>query len=142
MSPKILAVTGLTKEARIAAGPGILAIAGGGSRAGLERQLAAADLASIRAVVSFGIAGALDPARQVGDVLIATEIRSADASCPTATAFQKQWAERLRGAGVPFVACAVAGTDEPLLTPAAKQTAFRRYAADAVDMESHVAAAA
>lgn len=54
----ILAVAGLAREARIAAGPGVETIQAGGNP---ERLRAALDRRSpddLRAVVSFGIAGA------------------------------------------------------------------------------------
>jgi hypothetical protein len=58
-SRPIVAVTGLVKEARIAAGPGVRAIVGGGRVpalvAALERELALGACA----VISFGIAGGL-----------------------------------------------------------------------------------
>ncbi len=53
----VVAVTGLAMEARIASGPGVRAIAGGGNARllilALERELAR----GASAVISFGIAG-------------------------------------------------------------------------------------
>ena len=141
VSPFVLAVTGLTKEARIAAGPGILALSGGGSRAGLEQQLSAVDVSSFQAVVSFGIAGALDPGLRVGDVLFATEIRDGQRHWPTSPGFRATWMEKLGSAQMPLIECQIAGVDAPLLTPAAKRALLAESGAGAVDMESHIAAA-
>ena len=64
----VLAVTGLAKEARLAAGPGVVAIGAGGDPQRLRRLLDARDPRACRAVVSIGIAGGLDPALRSGDV--------------------------------------------------------------------------
>jgi adenosylhomocysteine nucleosidase len=141
MSAKVLVVCGLTKEARIAAGPGILAVAGGGSRAGLEAQLDRTDIAAIGAVVSFGIAGALAPGLRVGDVLVATEVRAPDARWTASASLRRRWIDRLQDTDLPLVECPIAGVDVPLLTPVAKRAVFAESGADGVDMESHVAAA-
>src|SRR3954452_1559725 len=66
-------VTGLTAEARIAARCGLVR-AGGGFPAGAEmaaRQLVAE---GARALVSFGLAGGLDPALRPGDLIIPGEV--------------------------------------------------------------------
>ncbi|MES2448928.1 MAG: phosphorylase [Pseudomonadota bacterium] len=65
----ILVATGLHKEAAILGGPGVTAIAGGGDGARLERELEAAAL-SAQAILSCGLAGALDPALEAGDLVI------------------------------------------------------------------------
>ena len=69
----ILAVTGLTREAEIAGGPGVVAVAGGGNAAGLSRKLDALH-GDISGVISIGLAGALSPHLNVGDVVIADRI--------------------------------------------------------------------
>ena len=141
MTPVVLAVTGLNKEARIAAGPGIAVVAGGGSRAALEARLTALDARQLRAVVSFGIAGALDPGIRVGDVVLATEIRTADESWHVPGSLLQAWRSRLGEADFAVVECPMTGIDAPLLTPAAKAAVWEQSGAGAVDMESHVAAA-
>ena len=138
--PRILAVKGLTKEARIVAGPGILAISGGGNSPVLRARLEATEPRGLKAVVSFGIAGALEPGLRVGDVLLATEVRSSAGRWTADPAFRARWAECLGAADIPLVACPLVGVDEPLLTPGAKQALFAASGADAVDMESHIAA--
>ena len=67
----LLIATGLLREARIISAPGIVAIAGGGDGARLERDLEQAIRAQpVRAILSSGLAGALDPRLCVGDVVI------------------------------------------------------------------------
>ncbi len=68
----ILAVTGLQREARILAGPGVEVVAGAA-----DLDLRAADK---RGVISIGIAGALAPGLKPGDWVVADAVR--DGSFP------------------------------------------------------------
>ena len=70
----VLMVTGLAKEMRLAEGPGLVAIASGGDTGRLRRRLAERTVPGCRAVLSFGIAGGLDPSLSAGDVVVATGI--------------------------------------------------------------------
>ena len=65
----ILVACGLTREARIIARPGLSVVAGGGDAARLEVALEAAAVGAT-AVLSSGLAGALDPALKAGDVVV------------------------------------------------------------------------
>src|SRR5665213_3927544 len=69
----ILAVTGLKREAEIAGGPGVVAVAGGGDAAGLAAKLEALH-GDITGVISIGLAGALSPLLKVGEAVIADQI--------------------------------------------------------------------
>jgi len=67
----LLIATGLLREARIISAPGIVAIAGGGDGERLEAKLEEAIGAQpVRALLSSGLAGALDPSLHIGDVVI------------------------------------------------------------------------
>ena len=70
----VLAVTGLAREARIAAGPGVITVCSGGDPKRLRTLLEAVDGRALRAVISFGLAGGLDPALRPGDLVVATEV--------------------------------------------------------------------
>jgi len=140
MNPVVLAVTGLAKEARIASGTGVLAIAGGGVRDGLVRQLESVRTPGLRAVVSFGVAGALDPGFRVGDLVLATEIIVDGGRMQASAELRRGWTDRLPGTSIRVAECPIAGVDQPVLTPAAKAGLHARSGAAAVDMESHVAA--
>jgi adenosylhomocysteine nucleosidase len=70
----VLAVTGLNREAAIMAGPGVVGLASGGDIATLAARIEAALAPEIMGIISIGIAGALDPALRVGDIVIATRI--------------------------------------------------------------------
>jgi adenosylhomocysteine nucleosidase len=135
--PPIVAVTGLVKEARIAAGPGVHAIAGGGRPttliAALQRELAR----GMRAVISFGIAGGLDENLASGTWLVARTIVTTTGRWPCDAAWVRVLAERLPGAW----SADLAGVDAPVTEPAAKRVLHRATGAAAVDTESHIVAA-
>ena len=57
----ILIVTGLVQEARIAAGPGMAVVCSASDPVQLRALLTVFDPKTIRGVVSFGVAGGLDP---------------------------------------------------------------------------------
>lgn len=120
----ILIATGLSREARIIAGPGVAVIAGGGDLARLERDIEAA-VGNARAILSSGLAGALDPALRAGDIVVDGDQRLVSA---------------LRGALPGAVAGRVVGTDSPVASVAAKAALRQRTGAIAVEMEGHVAA--
>lgn len=116
----ILIATGMQAEARLFAAPGLCVIAGGGDHARLERALDAA-APGARLIVSSGLAGALSPELDVGDVVL---------DGPAALV------ARLPAAH----AGAVIGSDRALASVADKRAAAQGGAI-AVDMESHVARA-
>ena len=131
---QILIVCGFTAEARIARGDGVVTIAGGGSSAALAERLAASDPAQFAAIISFGLAGALEPGLKPGDVIIASAIVAGETR-PCSDALRMSWAH------LGFRTAAIAGVDAPVLTSAAKAALRARTGAAAVDMESHIAAA-
>ena len=133
---RILAVTGLQREAAILRGPGVKVLVSGGRADALEAMLAAEPAAE--AVVSIGLAGALVPGLSPGDWVVATAVASEagrHATDPT-------WTEELRRRLAPRGYGTILGSDRMLVTGADKQAAHRRWDAVAVDMESHVAARA
>ena len=89
------------------------------------------------AILSFGVAGGLDPALRPGTVVIADAIVAPDG---TRLACDVAWHGRVLqflSGNVPCFSGALAGSDEPLLSPQAKAALGRRWGAVAVDMESH-----
>jgi adenosylhomocysteine nucleosidase len=137
-APPILVVTGLAREARIAGGPGVIVIATGGEAARLRAALAEAP--SCRAVVSFGIAGGLDPALRPGAVVMARGVTGGGA-WPSHPDILRLWIERLERSGERLTDAILAGVDAPLVAPAEKAALRAATGAAAVDMESHLAAA-
>ena len=67
----LLVACGLQREAAIIVRPGWVVVAGGGDAARLERELeAAVERGGVRAVLSCGVAGALEPGLRAGDVVV------------------------------------------------------------------------
>ncbi len=131
----ILAVTGLQRERRILAGPGIEVVAGGGDQARLEAVLERL-APGMRGVISIGIAGALAPELRPGRWVVATAVNDRGALRPT----DPDWADRLVSR-LPLPERGVLlGVDAVAATAAQKAALRRTSMAIAVDMESHVTA--
>ncbi len=113
----------------------LLALSGIGRAAASEAAQALVD-AGVSALMSFGMAGGLDPQLEPGNVVIPRELLSSDGARYAAS---QAWREQVAAAIRPL--CAV--TEGNLLTsshaietPADKAAAFRDTGAEAVDMES------
>jgi hopanoid-associated phosphorylase len=131
----ILAVTGMTREAEIAGGNGVVAVAGGGDAAGLAAKLDALH-GDITGVISIGLAGALLPHLQVGDVVIADRMLLGSERWLCDSGWRVALAAKL-----PFAHQGpLAGSNVILDTADAKAALFHTSGALAVDMESQVAA--
>jgi adenosylhomocysteine nucleosidase len=133
--PEVIAVTGLAFEARIAAGAGVRVIcAGNGER--LRRALRDALSARCSGIISFGLAGGLDPDLKCGHWIVA------DAIIGEAGRFEtdRRWTGALMQCLANATPARIAGSDAPLIDPAAKRALQQRSGAAAVDMESHIAA--
>ncbi|WP_426258479.1 phosphorylase [Sphingomonas sp. DC1600-2] len=158
----ILVACGLTREAAIIARPGLVVVAGGGDAARLERELEAA-VGGVSAVLSCGVAGALDPALRAGDVVLGDlhishhpgEGRGPVAAserierCPSPQPPSRLGPGLRRGGGlVEWLAAAlpnahlgtVVGADRIIASATEKAALHAHTGAIAVDMESHIAA--
>jgi hopanoid-associated phosphorylase len=135
----ILAAVGMQREARLVerhgAGLGVRAVAGGGRAELLEQRLKAA-LEGAEGLISIGLGGALDPALEVGDVVVASEVLRPRRRWETNPAWREVLLSRLPKAR----AGAVYGSDEMVLNALDKAKLRGRGGAILVDMESHVAA--
>lgn len=131
----ILAVTGLQRERRILAGPGVEVVAGGGDQARLEREIER--LASgVYGIISIGIAGALALGLRPGKWTVATGVSDHGMTLPT----DRGWSDRL-AARLPEVQRGLLlGVDSVAATAMQKDELRRSSGALAVDMESHVVA--
>jgi hopanoid-associated phosphorylase len=131
----ILAVTGLTREAEIAGGPGVVAVAGGGDAAGLAKKLDALH-GDIKGVISVGLAGALSPLLKVGDVMIADQIYAGKEKWRCDNAWRVALAAKLPHAHQG----PIEGSNTILESAASKAALYEATGALAVDMESQIAA--
>ncbi len=136
----IIVVCGLSQEARIARGHGVAAVAGGGRSAGLADKLAGLDPAACAAVVSFGLAGALDPALPVAAIALPRTVLFDGQAYATSDRIRTRWADRLAATGEQHSDASLAGSDTPLLTAREKARLRAETGGAVVDMESHVAA--
>jgi len=124
-SAPILVVTGLSREAAcLGGGAGVIPLCSGADVRLLHAALL--DLAEVEfsAVVSFGLAGGLDPALRPGDVAVGTTATSDGEHFRAHPALRKVLLNGFSGAGVAAREGAVAGVDAAVLTVAGK-TALR-----------------
>jgi adenosylhomocysteine nucleosidase len=137
----VLIVTGLVQEARIAAGPGMTVICSSSDPQQLRALLTVFDPSTIRGVISFGVAGGLDPSLRSGDVVVATEVSAGDTRWLAGLALNEDLiasvalGRRRVGRG------ALAGVENLVSARAGKAALRSETGAAAVDMESHIAAA-
>jgi adenosylhomocysteine nucleosidase len=133
---RIVAVTGLNREAKIVAGPGVTTVAGGGDNVRLRRELGT--LASgAGGIISIGIAGALHPSLNVGDAVVASAVAGEGGPWQA----DPQWASRLAQALPQARLGLISGRDQIAADARAKGAIQRGDGSFAVDMESHVVAA-
>jgi hopanoid-associated phosphorylase len=140
-SRPVLIVTGLVQEARIAAGPGLTVICSSSDPKQLRILLAGVDPASVRGVVSFGVAGGLDPKLKSGDVVVATEVMAGDRRWAAAAGLTY---ELIGSSGLGrerLIRGGLAGVEQVVAARACKAALHSETGASAVDMESHIAAA-
>ncbi|WP_404368127.1 phosphorylase [Sphingomonas sp. MMS24-J45] len=146
----ILVACGLQREAAIIARPGWTVVAGGGDAVRLERELeAAVARGGVSAVLSCGVAGALDPALKAGDVVVGSLCSGEGRR----SGFQEQGPATLdpglrRGTAEEWLVRhlpdahhgMVVGADAIIASVAEKAALYAKTGAIAVDMESHIAA--
>lgn len=133
----VVAATGLQAEARIAErSPCVRAVAGGGDEARLATLIERAVGDGARGVISFGIAGALQPGLQPGTCIVGTAVLFDSERFDTDAAWTAHLLAALpdaRHEAVLGSARAVGGVNE-------KAGLYRETGAAIVDMESHVVA--
>jgi adenosylhomocysteine nucleosidase len=137
----LLMVTGLYSEARIAAGAGMTVICSSSDPDQLRAQLDTFDHASVRGIISFGIAGGLDPSLRPGDLVVANEIMTTDDRWTTAATLSESLVEGTNIGRRKIVGGTIVGAEEVILHPRDKIQLHKETGATAVDMESHIAAA-
>jgi adenosylhomocysteine nucleosidase len=131
----VLAVTCLAFEGRIAAGRGVRIFCAS------ERECLAARIEAAAGgccgIVSFGVAGGLDPLLMAGDLVVASAVVTDQDRYRT----DEAWARALLAAVPGAVHADISGIDAPLVEPADKRSLRRAHRTAAVDTESHIAAA-
>lgn len=115
-------VVGLAAEARIARPLGLVAI-GGGLPAGAEQAAEALVADGAQGLISFGLAGGLDPTLRPGDIVFPATVRAAGVDYPTSNLIGPRAGLLLAGTAI-------------VATRAAKQALFQATSAIAIDLES------
>jgi adenosylhomocysteine nucleosidase len=139
-SRPVLIVTGLVQEARIAAGPGMAVICSSSDPQQLRALLTVFDPTTIRGVISFGVAGGLDPTLKSGDVVVATEVMAGDARWLAGLTLNEDLIASVALGGRRIVRGRLAGAEEVVVARHVKAALHSETGAAAVDMESHIAA--
>jgi adenosylhomocysteine nucleosidase len=137
----ILIVTGLVQEARIAAGPGMTVICSSSDPQQLRALLTVFDPATIRGVISFGVAGGLDPSLKSGDVVVATEVMAGDDRWLAGFALNEELIANVALGRRRVIRGGLAGVEDVVVAQSGKAALRLETGAAAVDMESHIAAA-
>jgi hopanoid-associated phosphorylase len=131
--PHILAITGLRREASIASASRVIAIAHGGHQPSLRKGLAAAIGPHTRGLISFGVAGGIDPSVKRGATIIADEVIGAGAR---RWSTNRAWRDEISALLPDAIVGSVAAADEPVVTPREKAELLARTGARIVDNES------
>src|SRR5262245_61001217 len=117
----VLVITGVAREAKFATGPGIVTVCSGGSPHRLRMLLARQDPRGITAVISFGIAGGLNPALETGHVVVADAVISPYNRRMTDRSLADALIRALSEVGkVKLLRATVAGAEIALASPSAK----------------------
>src|ERR1700676_1709837 len=137
----VLIVTGLVQEARIAAGPGMTVVCSSSDPQQLRALLTVFDPSTIRGVISFGVAGGLDPTLKSGDVVVATEVLAGDTRWLADLELNEAMIASVAMGRRRVVRGGLAGVEQVIAARAVKAALRLETGAAAVDMESHIAAA-
>jgi hopanoid-associated phosphorylase len=136
-------IVGAQAEARCLAGLDVLVGCSGARPARARAEVARLIGAGVQGLVSFGLAGGLVPGLAAGDLVVAEAVVLPDGA---RIAADPGWRDRLlrvlRAGGVEAAGGALAGSERLVASTAAKATLHAIAEACAVDMESHVVAAA
>jgi hopanoid-associated phosphorylase len=131
----------MTEEGNIAVGQNVISVLSGGSLPTLMQNLNQIDPSTIKAVISFGVAGALDPRLRVGDIVVATSVTNdqrqvfdADTSMVEEIVLDLKRSNLYPHVGPTF------GTTIPRYNASDKAALWKQSHAIAVDMESEGAA--
>ena len=130
----IIAVTCLSFEAQVAAGPGVSVLCGAAQR--YIDKLEAAVEAGGSGIISIGIAGGLAPGLAPGDWVVASGVITDGVRIPT----DGRWSQKLLSALPRAVHADISGVDAPVVAESDKRELHQTHGTVACDMESHIAA--
>lgn len=132
----VVAATGLLFEARIAEhSKNVMAVAGGGNGAQLERRLLEAARIGASGVVSFGVAGALDPDLRAGDICVCSAAVTQNGSFSA----DERWLKEFRARVPDAKTVRSLASNVPVSSAREKAARFAATGCQIADMESHIA---
>jgi adenosylhomocysteine nucleosidase len=137
VSPQLGILAGLQSEARCLSGAGHRIALSGARLDGARRAADSLIAGGATHLLSFGLAGGLDPALVPGTLLLPTHLLMPDGGRIDVDAAWHARALDLLAALRPHTGPMV-GTDQAIASADAKSILFHRTGAGAVDMESHV----
>lgn len=127
-------VTGLQAEAKIVAGLPCRAVSGGGQAEATRRKAEQLVAAGATGLISFGIAGALDPTLRCGDLVLSATVFDGDGAGYVG---DPGWLERALACHPQARAGHIYACDSIVSSAADKASIFQQKSAIAADMESH-----
>ena len=140
---RLVAITGLAVEARIARRAGLVAIVAGGGEARARMLVAQAIAEGAGGLLSFGICGGLDPALASGTLVLPGRVRDDGGNAYAVDASRRdRLAAALAAAGLSFADGDLLGAAAIVATPERKAALWRDTGARAIDLESHLVARA
>jgi len=131
----VIALVGLSFEARIASGPGVVVICRN-TESAVASSLDVALKRGCRSIISFGVAGGLAPHLRPGNWVVASSIIDAQQSRST----DRVWSEKILAMIPGAEHMPITGVDYAVADPAAKRRMHVETGAVTVDMESHLVA--
>jgi len=127
-------ITGMASEARLLRGLGLMAVSTGGNPEATQRAVEAMIGEGAERLISFGIAGALDPALKPGDLVLGAAVHLPDGHRQPV---DQKWLVHIAHLLPHARIAAVAGSSTIVATAADKATVHRDSGAACVDQESH-----
>lgn len=131
----VVVAVGLDFEERLALGVGHAKVCRGRGPV-MAQALTAAIGPGCSGIISFGIAGGLDPKLRAGAHVVASSVIGANGAVAT----DLSWSQLLLSVRPDALYAPILGVDQPVMGPIGKLRKFHRTGAVAVDMESHIAA--
>ena len=126
--PTLAVVVGLAAEARIARRLGLPVAIGGGTASGAEVAARRLVVSGATGLISFGLAGGLDPALRAGILLVPTAVLVDGRSVPTDAVLSQTFSDGMAGL--------LLGARDVAASAASKAALFAATGAAAVDLES------
>jgi hopanoid-associated phosphorylase len=130
----IAVISGMASEARLLQGMGLLAVATGGYPEATRRHIDILLQEGADRLISFGIAGALDPALRPGDLVLGSAVRTPDGQ---RIPVDQRWLVHIAGHLPKARIADVVGSSGIVARAEQKAMLHRDTGAASVDQESH-----